>query len=246
MYKNVYQFCVNWQHTPKVPQIFGIHDLPTRPLQENYAQWMLALYKPWCQSIDELKGEDGTFASTLQYFMHDSQFPQSITAKITWAKFKDSAVDISKSNLIQDGENQHTPTSQRCNETFEDPIGAALSPNTELHMEDFEDMDDALFRILNSQIPGNFDCSENYTEEAEGWLNPYADSFYAANNDSILRDANSGGVDNHLKLFDDNLCRPENCRIEALKLLVYHIFITTIFSSSTLQVKLTACLHHKS
>ena len=219
---NIYQFCVNWQRTPRPPQFFGYHDLATWPLLENYAQWMLTLYKPWRQSIDELKGNDGTFASTLVIFRHDSQFPQTINAKITRAKLKDSAVDMSESDLVQDGENQHTPTSQRRNEAFEDTIGAALSPTTEMHAGDYEDMDDALFRRLDSRIPENYNWSENYTEEAEGWLVSYANNFYAANDDSILRDTNETENGNSLKLFDDDLCRPENCRTDAQKLLVYH------------------------
>ena len=220
--ENIYEFCVHWYRTSKVPQFYGFHDLATWPLRENYAQWMLTLYKPWRQSINELKGEDGTFASTLMEFMYDAKFPPTIAAKITRAKLKDSAVDISESNLVQDGENQHTPTSQRRNEAFEDTIGAALSPTNEANTEDYEDMDDALFRSLDSRIPNNFDWSEKYNEEAEGWLISYAKSFYAANDDSILRNTNGTDIDNNLKLFDDHLCRPENCRTEAQKLLVYH------------------------
>ena len=219
---NVYQFCVNWQKTPKAPQFFGFHNQPTWPLEENYAKWMLTLYKPWRQSTDELKGEDGTFASTLKVFMYDHQFPQQISATITRAKLKDTPVDISESDLRQDGEN-HTPTcSQRQNQAFEATIDAALSPSTE-DVEEFEDMNDSLFRRLASRIPNNYNWSETYDEIAETWLTSYSKTFYAAQNESILRpNPDVTGVEDDLKLFDDHLCKPENCKTDAQKLLIYH------------------------
>ena len=58
--------------------------------------------------------------------MHDPQFPPMIPARIAWSNFKYFAVDISGSDLFQDGKNQHTPTSQWRDEAFEDTtIGAA-------------------------------------------------------------------------------------------------------------------------
>ena len=60
-------FCVDYWREGKVtiPQFFGYHDVPRWPLDENYSKWTLAIFKPWRESIEELRGIDGLFSTTL-------------------------------------------------------------------------------------------------------------------------------------------------------------------------------------
>ncbi len=52
-----------------VPQFFGYDDTATWPLKEDYSKWKLTFFKPWQNSVNELKGVDGTFKSALEDYM---------------------------------------------------------------------------------------------------------------------------------------------------------------------------------
>ena len=52
-----------------VPQVFGYDDTATWPLKEEYSKWKLTIFKPWRNSVNELKGDDGTFKSALEDYM---------------------------------------------------------------------------------------------------------------------------------------------------------------------------------
>ena len=61
--------------SPWDPHVYGWHDKDTWPPTETYAKFNLVLFKPWCNSINDNKHEDGTFRTTLEDYMWDNKFP---------------------------------------------------------------------------------------------------------------------------------------------------------------------------
>ena len=148
---NLYTFCVDWKSIPRPPQFFGFNDQATWPLKEDYAKWMIALFKPWKNSLEELKGEDGTYKSTLEFFMYSKKFPSQKRAAILRAKRNDSFVDTSVGGYLND--NEFTPTTDRRNEELENAVENACSAPSVDNVDAFEDININLFNRLESRIP---------------------------------------------------------------------------------------------
>ena len=176
---------------------------------------MLALFKPWKNSLEELKGEDGTYKSTLEIFMYSKKFPSQKRAAILRAKRNDSFVDTSIDGYLND--NEFTPTTDRRNEELENAVENACSAPSVDNVDAFEDININLFNRLESRIPEQFDWSIDFDEQAVDWLSSYTVTFYQKLQDKIL-----SGKSNTLQLFQEELHCPENCRSNAQKLLIFH------------------------
>jgi hypothetical protein len=68
-----------------VPDFVGYYKRPNWPLDKEYAQSMLVLYKPFTGDEVGLKGDNESFAKALLEFLLDPIFPRSIEAEI-WRK----------------------------------------------------------------------------------------------------------------------------------------------------------------
>ena len=130
---NLYLFCVDYWKEGKVtiPQFFGYHDVPRWPLDENYSKWTLAIFKPWRESIEELRGIDGLFSTTLKQFMFDSDFPPRKRAEILRVKLKVAGVDTEEGVEFQEIiDNVENGTEE--NTMFVDAIESTISQSSSI------------------------------------------------------------------------------------------------------------------
>ena len=72
---NLYKFCANYWprkngtvQTSKPVQFYGFHDKPTWPVTESYSRWNLTIFKPWQESVNNLKFLYATFAEVFLNF----------------------------------------------------------------------------------------------------------------------------------------------------------------------------------
>ena len=54
---------------------FGWYDKATWPINETYAKYNLALFRPWRKAIEENKALNGAYRTTLETYMGDQEFP---------------------------------------------------------------------------------------------------------------------------------------------------------------------------
>lgn len=75
--------CTLERITKSDPTFLWYLNRPNWPLDETYAKWTLTLFKPLRESFyQDLKADDGTFASLLIQFMWDADFPRSRLSEI--------------------------------------------------------------------------------------------------------------------------------------------------------------------
>ena len=193
---------------PIVPAFMGFNDKPSWPLDEAYSRMMLLLFKPWNTSVEELRHNDGTFATALEEYMYDPNFPQRITIKILQRKlnWKPSL----EADLVDSEQHNSTPSSPReLNSQDEEAVALAAG----LAPEDYQDPDSDgdLSQGELEQLPDpspDYDWSQNYKEGAETWLETYKDKFYEAQTNATGNDSSSHDLD----LFTPALYRPDNAR----------------------------------
>jgi hypothetical protein len=220
-YLNLYKWVAfHWSKTMVVPQFFGYNNTASWPLKEDFCKWTLAIFKPWNQSIDELKAGDGSFSTTLLEYMWDDlkNFPWKIRTEIMRAERNEKSVDLSEaSNFVGDADFTPTDDNARRNDVNDDAADAADAANDGIQREDdFEDLDDAAFRNIDVRVPDNHDWSASFDEEVGKSLVNLAKTFYQEQMASLI------GDNQNLELFDDELHRPENARTEGQKFIIYH------------------------
>ena len=157
------------------------------------------LKKPWQNSIDELKAEDGNFKTALEVFMWNiEQFPWTLGQEIIQAQCNEGTVDLSRAGALV-GINDFTPTENRENAGHKAAIEAAegaLNEN-DLGEDDCEDIDDTLFRTMNRRVPKAYNWYANFNEQTSTALPRLAKQFYK---DQMTVPANDG--QQPLKLFN--------------------------------------------
>ena len=215
---NLYKYCVyHWISGKEIiPRFFGYNNRPTWPLKEEYSKWTLTLFMPWEKSVDELKAENGTFATALEKYLWDEEFPAFTRNEILRVKRNETSVDTSESaNVV--GDHDYTPTGHRENEQLNEAADAALSQsNLNDETGDFEDMNDAMFNSLDTR-PSTDDMywSDEYNPALATKLDEHKKKYYDKQNTSI-------GQDEPLQLFDEDKHKPENAKSDAQKILIYH------------------------
>eukprot|EP00957_Ditylum_brightwellii_P043871 3326790-Ditylum_brightwellii.AAC.1 len=91
------------------PQFIGLKQVAKWPLEENYSEWVLAIYKPRRGSIDSLKLED-SFSKQLVQYMRNKNISLQITLDIVRRKNSFTS-DLSDPNIFN-GEFAYTPTDE--------------------------------------------------------------------------------------------------------------------------------------
>ena len=145
-------------------------------------------------------------------------FPSRLLSKMLQVKIQQKPVDIEEGEKFMITEHG-TPTSQRENDNFEEHALAAMSPNDETEIEEDLDlgMGENLFNLLENRAPPSYDWSKNYQQNLTESLPKLAQIFYQQERTSIL-----SGKEGHLKLFNEGILCPENCKGDAQKFLIYH------------------------
>ena len=216
---NVYKFCVyHFSSKVIIPQFFGFKDIPTWPLQEEYSKWMLSIFKPWRDSIEDLRHNDGSFVSSLVEFLFDPLFPARKRSEILRAKLKVCGVDTSEGADIFDGNvGQNVDVEE--DDMFNDILDNAISQNESLGSNENVGLANHLFELLPNRLPDNYDWSDGYEQRYEIWLKRFSEQYYTESHNAILNEEENL---NDIVLFNDELYRPENCRGEAQKFLIFH------------------------
>ena len=204
-----------------VLQFFGYDDTATRLLKEEYSKWKLTFFKPWQKSVNELKGDKGTFESALEDYMWNvDEFPWIIRQEILGVQRNEVSVDLSATGALV-GDNDYTPTEDRTNARHEGAIKAADgAPALHEQGQDIcENMDNELFRNIDRRVPEGFNWSASYNESTSTALPCYAKAFY----ENLVSTSIGNEVgQKHLKPQNEELHCPENAKTDAQKFLVYH------------------------
>ena len=218
---NLYIYCVeHWSKNKiTIPQFFGFHDVPKWPLNETYSKWNLVFFKPWSLSHDELRHDDGTFASCLNIFMYDSLFPSRKRAEILRAKLRVVGVDENEGADMQDG---HIPEDDNIvmDDVFEDLIDSTISQNDSIGSNENTGLSDYFFTMLPDRVDANIDWSNIYNNIYINWLSKFAKAYYTSNHESVLRQV--VGNNETILLFDETMYLPNNCIGDSQTFLIYH------------------------
>jgi hypothetical protein len=84
--------------------------------------------------------------------------------------------------------------------------------------DDYEDIDDEVFRTMNMRLPENHDWSTCFNIQVSAALTQLNKTFYEEQMNSYIH--NHEGI--HLKLLQEELHRPENAKTDAQKFIIYH------------------------
>ena len=227
---NLYTWCaLHWKKDKlHVPQFFGYSDYPTWPLTEEYSKWKLTFFKPWRNSVEEVKSGHESFRESLKMYYFDKQFPPRIRTEILRVKRNESSVDLTASNL-GGGEMEFTPTNSylRRNEASEEAEEAANMAHAAAQEsgggeEDEVDMDDALYVSLVRHASANYNWSDHYYESKTKALEAYAKAYYQKRTAVILEHSDNEPV----KLFDIDNYHPRKAKSEEQKFLMHHHLYT--------------------
>ena len=217
---NLYLFCVDFWKKGKatIPQFFGYHDVPTWPLDESYSKWTLAIFKPWRESIDELKDMDGSFSTSLQTYMFNPEFPARKRAEILRVKLKVSGVDTKEGVEFQEIVDD-IDTNVEEDAMFVDAMESNISQNSSIGSNENVGLSEAYFNLLPEIYPDNYDWSDEYNVVYENWLFKLAKEYYEKKNLNILNNS-LDTVD--VQLHEQETYKPENCIGESQKFIIYH------------------------
>ena len=222
---NLYLWTVHhWSKNNKtIPQFFGYDNSPTWPLKEEYSKWMLTFFKPWRTDINDLKAMDGTFKTALEEYMWEiPAFPWQIRQQILRIKRNEVGVDLSASGALNGDDYDISPTNNREHTLNEEAAVAAEGLiedyDVNIREDDYEDIDDEVFRTMNMRIPENHDWSTCFNIQVSAALTQLKKTFYEEQMNSYIH--NHEGI--HLKLLQEELHRPENAKTDAQKFIIYH------------------------
>ena len=177
---NLYKWVVHhWLKTKlTIPQFFGYDQIVTWPLSEEYSKWMLTFFKSWEKSIDELKTK-GKFASTLESYMWDKEFPKTVRHDILVKKnnvYGTRGYDENAGNDFFVGETALTPTEEddRTDERLEH--AADVHQNMEVTSELEEQETSISEENMNIFLKEHTDhiWNSNYDPQAHKWLETFA------------------------------------------------------------------------
>ena len=87
---NLYRFAANHllgSRTIAVPEFFGFSKHIMWPPHEDFSKWMLGIYKPWHETVDELK-VNGSFVDGLLSYMWHEDFLAMISVALLHCKLK--------------------------------------------------------------------------------------------------------------------------------------------------------------
>ena len=202
------------------PQFFGYCNKPEYLLDNTYEKWKFSLFKPWRNSTNELKGEYNSFITALEEYMYDNKFPVRILGDILRGKrCKCGLGDYPEGSNFVSGDNDAIPTSQCGNIDFEKIIEAVLLPTKHANEEknDFDDIPEAFYDRLHNRPLKGHDWYVGYREYDEDALTDFSKQYHESRNQAIIDISVQ-----EIKLFDEMLYFPENCRADAQIFLVYH------------------------
>jgi len=222
---NLYLWTVHhWSKNNKtIPQFFGYDNSPTWPLKEEYSKWMLTFFKPWRTDINDLKAMDGTFKTALEEYMWEiPAFPWQIRQQILRIKRNEVGVDLSASGALNGDDYDISPTNNREHTLNEEAAVAAEGLiedyDVNIREDDYEDIDDEVFRTMNMRIPENHDWSTCFNTQVSAALTLLKKTFYEEQMNSYIH--NHKGI--HLKLLQEELHCPENAKTDAQNFIIYH------------------------
>ena len=198
------------------PQVFGYHDVATWPLREEYAKYTLAIYKPWKVSLESNRHLDGTFASTLEEFMFDKEFPDKKRVEILRARFNREA-DLSEASSFATNVacSQASNRSNAAATNAADAADASGSPDA-VHDEELDYMTADFLQQLDDRVPEGHDWSDGYDESLQCALANYSKAFYEDLNRSVL----DGTIDDKQVLFNEPKYSPENAHPAEQQLII--------------------------
>ena len=81
-------------------------------MTESYSRWNLTIFKPWRESVDNLKVPYATFAEAFVNFYEDNLFPGKKRAELLRARLRINTVDIDDGGDIAIGDT-NTPTEKK-------------------------------------------------------------------------------------------------------------------------------------
>ena len=188
-------------------------------MTESYSRWNLTIFKPWRESVDNLKFPYATFAEAFLNFYENDQFPGKKRAELLRARLRLNAVDIDDGGDIAIGDND-TPTENRNNPVLEAAANEADNLVFKRENNEMEGLAEDYFNRLDPRDDGR-DWSTTYDIGHTTWLTETASKFYNDVTDSIINNNDP----NDLQLFEEIVYRPENAKEDAQKFLIYqHIY----------------------
>ena len=183
---------------------------------ESNSKWTLAIFKPWRESIDELKDMDGSFSTSLQTYMFNPEFLARKRAEILRVKLKVSGVDTKEGVEFQEIVDD-IDTNVEEDAMFVDAMESNISQNTSIGSNENVGLSETYFNLLPEIYPDNYDWSDDYNVVYENWLFKLAKEYYEKKNLNILNNS-LDTVD--VQLQEQETYKPENCIGESQKFII--------------------------
>jgi hypothetical protein len=212
--------CCHWPYDAKVKpvQFYGFHNKPKWPLEEQYSKWILTIYFPWCDSVDELA--QPTFAEFLTKNYTSPHISSRVRAAISRAKYNLGDVDVTESTIdITRGQHHSTPTDNRVDERLIDYADTNDAfESSAIETQDY--LDENQFHNLRP-APDDYNWTESHVDTViyedqhmQEWLINEKEVFYSTRT-TMTADTTE------VELFDEDKFRPENARGRKQKMIIF-------------------------
>jgi hypothetical protein len=225
-FTNLYKFAAHHlvASTPIVPVFFGFTKHIMWPPHEEFSKWMLGIYKPWRETVNEVKGVHASFQEALISYMWHEDFPTMISVELLRRKLRwtfNASVDHGMAVDDRGHGEGLSLASDLCYSPHDMAAADFEQHDSGLHRECDADLQEADFDGLSDGGP-DVDWNCQYLAHLETVADLYKKSFYLQQQ----HEASAGRRTDPFVLLDSDRCRPENAQGQAQKIIIaLHLYV---------------------